>query len=199
MVTAMNVTHAAKDTITAPGAVMDSGVMDLVLMKDVGCCSMVKALLSLDNGSVCGKQHVFLALTLAPSLSASASDSGSFAGSICLCLCLFPYRCPLLALRPHLPLVLSASLCPYFCPGSGHSRSRPRFLPCDSGALRHTVLLQIGTLSDVEIHPVTAFRLVPEANQGLYSLDGERIPTEPVQVEVVRGVLRMYGYNKPAA
>ncbi len=55
--------------------------------------------------------------------------------------------------------------------------------------------MQINKLPDVEIVPVTAFRLAPEENRGIYSLDGERIPTEPVQVEVVPGALRMYGYT----
>ena len=58
------------------------------------------------------------------------------------------------------------------------------------------VTVQISKLPNVEIVPVTAFRLAPANNRGIYSLDGERIPTEPVQVEVVRGALRMYGFEK---
>ena len=55
MVLAMNVTHAAKDTITAPDAVADSGAMDLVIMRDVGCCTMTQVLLALEDGSVSGR------------------------------------------------------------------------------------------------------------------------------------------------
>ena len=55
---------------------------------------------------------------------------------------------------------------------------------------------QLGKRSDVDVIPVRAFRLAPDGNRGLYSLDGELIPTEPIQVEAVRGVLRVYGCEK---
>jgi len=106
LVAAMNVTHAAKDTVIAPGALPDSGDLHLVVVRDTGCCSMVKTLLSFEDGN-------------------------------------------------------------------------------------------IDSLSHVEILPVRAFRLEPGDNRGIYSLDGERLPTEPIQVEVIPGVLRMFGFEKP--
>ncbi len=41
---------------------------------------------------------------------------------------------------------------------------------------------QIDTLPHVETLTVRAFRLEPGGNRGIYSLDGERLPTEPIQV-----------------
>ena len=51
-VMAMNVTHATLDNIPAPGAVADSGTMDLIVMRDVNCCAMACALLAMEDGTV---------------------------------------------------------------------------------------------------------------------------------------------------
>ncbi len=60
MVSAMNVTHAAKGTVLAPTAVADSGELHLVVMRDVSCCTMVQALLALDDGSV--RTHLYVCM-----------------------------------------------------------------------------------------------------------------------------------------
>jgi hypothetical protein len=52
LLTAVNVSHIAADSVVAPGVMPDSGDMLLFVGGDIGCCNMVKVLLSLDDGTV---------------------------------------------------------------------------------------------------------------------------------------------------
>lgn len=50
MMSALNVTHMATDAVGTRSLEPNSGTMHLVVARDIGCCSMVRTLLALEDG-----------------------------------------------------------------------------------------------------------------------------------------------------